>query len=168
MEEWAKRTHFGQIVVGPPGSGKTTYCKAMKHVLPALDKNPRKVCWINLDPANEFVSDLTSKSIPGSLEEKEVSPDIDICDLVNLEDIMEATHLGPNGGLLHAMDIILENISWLSDQLIDSYSNHYLIFDIPGQVELCTIAHTALKKIIEILTGKFLTGASPSPDKSGP
>lgn len=38
-------TRFGQVVLGPPGSGKTTYCKAMASLLQSLG---RKVAVINL------------------------------------------------------------------------------------------------------------------------
>ena len=54
FEKWKERTHWGQIVVGPPGAGKTTYCKSLTHVYPQLPVNSRQVCWINLDPANEI------------------------------------------------------------------------------------------------------------------
>ena len=40
---------FGQVVVGPPGSGKTTYCRAMRAY---LENTGRKVAVISLDPAN--------------------------------------------------------------------------------------------------------------------
>ena len=40
---------FGQIVVGPPGSGKTTYCLGMCQYLKAIG---RDAAVINLDPAN--------------------------------------------------------------------------------------------------------------------
>ena len=29
---------FGQVVIGPPGAGKTTYCKAMQQFLTALGR----------------------------------------------------------------------------------------------------------------------------------
>ena len=41
---------FGQIVVGPPGSGKTTYCEGMTQMLRNLG---RQTAIINIDPANE-------------------------------------------------------------------------------------------------------------------
>ena len=41
---------FGQVVVGSPGAGKTTYCNGMSCYLRALG---RQVAIINLDPAND-------------------------------------------------------------------------------------------------------------------
>ena len=41
---------FGQVVIGPPGSGKTTYCNGMRQFLTGLG---RKVAIVNLDPAND-------------------------------------------------------------------------------------------------------------------
>ena len=44
---------YGQVVAGPPGSGKTTYCTGMQEYLRLLGRN----AWcINLDPANEVPS----------------------------------------------------------------------------------------------------------------
>ena len=40
---------FGQVVVGPPGSGKTTYCLGMCQYMKAIG---RDAAVINLDPAN--------------------------------------------------------------------------------------------------------------------
>lgn len=62
---------FGQLVIGPPGAGKTTYCQKMLEFYAQLG---RKVFMINLDPANENMS---------------FTPEIDIMDLITLEDVME-------------------------------------------------------------------------------
>ena len=43
-------TTFGQIIIGPPGAGKTTYCDYMSQLLRGLN---RQVAIINIDPANE-------------------------------------------------------------------------------------------------------------------
>ena len=41
---------FGQLIIGAPGSGKTTYCFAVKEYLEYFG---RSTIIINLDPANE-------------------------------------------------------------------------------------------------------------------
>lgn len=71
---------FGQIVLGPPGSGKTTYCNGMQQYLTVVG---RKVALVNLDPANDVLP---------------YKPDVDIADLVCLEEVMDEFKLGPNGG----------------------------------------------------------------------
>ncbi len=84
---------FGQIIVGPPGSGKTVYCDGMQQFMSALGRYRRgdnlqlcifrKVAIINLDPAND--------GLP-------YEPAVDIAKLISLEQIMDTTELGPNGG----------------------------------------------------------------------
>lgn len=41
---------YGQVIIGPPGSGKTTYCNALKLFFDAIG---RPSIIVNLDPANE-------------------------------------------------------------------------------------------------------------------
>ncbi len=71
---------FGQLVIGPPGSGKTTYCNGMQQFLQLLG---RKVAIINLDPANNMLPYLCA---------------VDIRDLISLEEVQAEEGLGPNGG----------------------------------------------------------------------
>ena len=58
---------FGQIVVGPPGCGKTTYCMGMQMFIEAVGRNCKIV---NLDFAND--------NLP-------YTPAIDVRELVSLE-----------------------------------------------------------------------------------
>ncbi|XP_047020753.1 GPN-loop GTPase 2 [Helicoverpa zea] len=126
--------YYGQLVLGPPGAGKTTYCWKMSELLRKLGRN---VVVINLDPAN----DLTS-----------YKPDIDIRQLVVLEEVMDQHNLGPNGALLYCMEFLEKNIDWLLDQIKgDNYTN--FIFDLPGQVELYC-HHKSLSKIFSELSNK--------------
>lgn len=126
---------FGQIVIGPPGSGKSTYCYGMYQFLSAIG---RKCCIINLDPANE------RQPYPNCA--------FDIRDYITIEEVMEEFNLGPNGGLMYALesidengfDVLIKEIQRLSNQ------NNYLIFDCPGQVELFT-HHNSLFKIFKKL-----------------
>ncbi|CAH1797002.1 unnamed protein product [Owenia fusiformis] len=123
---------FGQVVIGPPGSGKTTYCTGMYDFLSKLG---RKVAIINLDPAND--------SLPYKCS-------IDISDLVTLTDVMDSLHLGPNGGLIYCIEYLEKNMDWLKLQL-DQFKDCYLLFDCPGQVELYT-HHNSVKNIFQQLT----------------
>ena len=95
---------FGQIVLGPPGAGKTVYCQGMGDFLRSIGRyrlssilrlfealsiiwliECRKVAVINLDPANDHLPYI---------------PMVDIGELITLEDACEEFGLGPNGGTL--------------------------------------------------------------------
>lgn len=117
-----------QLVMGPPGSGKSTYCNGMKQFLSSLG---RSVAVVNLDPAND--------SLPYDC-------DIDISELIKLEEVMERLQLGPNGGLIYCMEHLEKNWEWLINKL---NGNYYLI-DCPGQVELYT-HHRSLKLLVKRL-----------------
>lgn len=130
-------TVFGQIVLGPPGSGKTKYCSVMQEYLTTLG---RTTYVINLDPANDRLS---------------YDCQLNIFDLINIEDVMINCQLGPNGGLVYCMEFLEENFEWLSESLntlckTSSEKNVYLLFDFPGQVELYT-HHNSVKNIIQKL-----------------
>ena len=71
---------FGQLVIGPPGAGKTTYCNGMQQYLGLLG---RKTAVVNLDPANDVLPYECA---------------VDVRELVSLEEVQEETGLGPNGG----------------------------------------------------------------------
>lgn len=123
---------FGQVVIGPPGSGKTTYCKAMQEFLTGIG---RKVAIINLDPANDILP---------------YKCDTDISDLITLSDVMDCLKLGPNGGLIYCMEYLEKNFDWLQDKL-NRLKDCYLLFDCPGQVELYT-HHSSVRNIFAQLT----------------
>ena len=118
---------FAQLVVGPPGSGKSTYCNGMHQFMSAIG---RKCSVVNLDPANDQIP------YPCAL---------DIRDLVTLEDIMSNDELGPNGSMLYALEELEHNMDWLVAGLKE-LGDDYILFDCPGQVELFT-HHDSLRKI---------------------
>ncbi|RWR84736.1 GPN-loop GTPase 2 [Cinnamomum micranthum f. kanehirae] len=120
---------FGQVVIGPPGCGKTTYCNGMSQFLKLIG---RKVAVINLDPAND--------ALPYECA-------VNIEDLIKLSDVMIEHSLGPNGGLVYCMDYLEKNIDWLESKLVPLLNDHYLLFDFPGQVELFFL-HSNAKKVI--------------------
>lgn len=110
---------YAQLVIGPAGSGKSTYCNNLHQHCESIG---RTLHIVNLDPAAE------NFDYPVSL---------DIRELISLEDVMEELNLGPNGGLVYCMEHLEQNLDdWLAEQLEDYLDDDYLVFDCPGQIEL--------------------------------
>lgn len=74
---------------------------------------------------------------------------------MTLDAVQRDLGLGPNGGLVYAMEYIVANLDWLQDRLRPLLeSGTYVLFDCPGQVELFNV-HDALHKIVTCLTNKL-------------
>ncbi|KAG6418027.1 hypothetical protein SASPL_120225 [Salvia splendens] len=161
---------YAQLVIGPAGSGKSTYCSSLSQHCETIG---RSINIVNLDPAAE------NFNYPVAM---------DIRELISLEDVMEELGLGPNGGLIYCMDITVfyqseaviissmarpsfitlyeilyslnyhmhleENLDeWLTEELDNYLDDDYLVFDCPGQIEL--FSHVpVLKNFVEHLKRK--------------
>lgn len=124
---------YGQLVMGPAGSGKSTYCSNMfRH----CENIRRTIHVVNLDPAAEHFDYPVLA---------------DIRELIHLDDAMddEAMRLGPNGGLIFCMEYFAQNFDWLQEEL-DEVEDDYILFDCPGQVELYTHV-PVMKQLVEML-----------------
>ncbi|WWC69518.1 uncharacterized protein I206_103460 [Kwoniella pini CBS 10737] len=130
------RSAFGQLVTGPPGAGKSTYCNGLQQFLTALG---RPIHIINLDPA---------------VSNPPYECSINITELIDLESVMKEFNLGPNGAMLYCIEYLEINFDWLLtrlDEILEhDNGNGYVVFDTPGQVELWT-NHDSLKNVIERL-----------------
>ena len=133
---------YGQIVLGPPGSGKTTYCHGMQQFLTGLK---RRVLVVNLDPANDLLP---------------YQCDVSITELIRLEEAMDTLDLGPNGAMVYCIEYLAKNVEWLIGRLIETAETTekggykeapYFLFDLPGQVELFT-HHSSLHDLVRDLT----------------
>ncbi|XP_028138871.1 GPN-loop GTPase 3 [Diabrotica virgifera virgifera] len=124
---------YAQLVIGPAGSGKSTYCSALAQH--GVDTR-RNIDVVNLDPAAEHFN---------------YQPIVDIRELIHLQDAMDDEELqcGPNGGLVFCMEYLTENLDWLEEKLGDQ-EDDYILFDCPGQIELYTHL-TAIKNLVKKL-----------------
>eukprot|EP01117_Protostelium_nocturnum_P011064 TRINITY_DN4013_c0_g1_i1.p1 TRINITY_DN4013_c0_g1~~TRINITY_DN4013_c0_g1_i1.p1 ORF type:complete len:110 (+),score=38.93 TRINITY_DN4013_c0_g1_i1:255-584(+) len=86
---------YAQLIMGPAGAGKSTFCNTISNHCVNIK---RSVHCINLDPAaDEFKYPVS----------------IDIRDLISVEEIMEELEYGPNGGLIYAIDYLLQNMVFI-------------------------------------------------------
>jgi GTPase SAR1 family protein len=118
------------LVMGPAGSGKTTFCGT---IIEHLKMMKRPVHLMNLDPAapsNRYL------------------PNVDIMEFWPLKAVMKETGLGPNGSLLHCLRSMIHDGDFLRDAL-ESYNDDYLLVDLPGQIEI--FLHTdIMKQIVQV------------------
>lgn len=68
--------YFGQLVIGPSGSGKSSYCAIIQKMAQTMKRN---IIIVNIDPAAEY--------LPYTCH-------IDIRELVTLQDVMDEFKLG--------------------------------------------------------------------------
>lgn len=131
---------YAQLVLGPAGSGKSTYCAALQKHAETMN---RIINVVNLDPAAEAFS-------YDSL--------IDVRDLIQVDDVMQAEDMdfGPNGALVFCMEYLMEpdGREWLRDQLGD-YDEDCILFDCPGQIELYTHMDVMKRMAQQLLSWNF-------------
>jgi GTPase SAR1 family protein len=134
---------YGQVVVGAPGAGKTTFCNGMQQYLRLLGRN----AWVlNLDPANEFLQDneQTYDTLWNVTD-----------DVIHLRQVMEDLELGPNGGLLYCMEYLDEHADEWIPQILEKINNEptppYLLIDLPGQSEVYTHGTSVSKMLQKIV-----------------
>jgi hypothetical protein len=112
-----KRRMFIVFIIGTAGSGKSMLTAAFSKWLEISKQN---VAVVNLDPG--------VLTLP-------YSPDVDVRDYVNVEDLMEKYGLGPNGALIMAADLIADEIEQISKEIEELRSDIVLV-DTSGQMEL--------------------------------
>lgn len=114
---------YSIYIVGTAGSGKSTLTGALARW---MQDAKLSVATINLDPG--------VLSLP-------YNPDVDIQDFISLQGVMEKYRLGPNSGLIAAIDLISAHIDAIQEE-IKELGTDFLLFDSPGQIELFAFRDT--------------------------
>lgn len=126
------------IVLGMAGSGKTTFVQRLVSVL----YNVGKPYVINLDPA--------CREVP-------YPANIDIRDTVNYKEVMKQYSLGPNGGIVTALNLFSTKFDQVIELIDKAAKEHeYVILDTPGQIEVFTWSASGTI-ITEALASQFPT-----------
>ncbi len=127
-----KNTRYVYIL-GPAGSGKSTLTASLANI---IESHNLTVARVNLDPGAEWTP---------------YEPDVDVRNYIKLRDVMEKYKLGPNGGLIVSVDLI---INYINDMVksIEDIEPDYVLIDTPGQMELFAFRETGAN-IAKILGG---------------
>lgn len=127
------------IVLGMAGSGKTTWVQRVTAHLHSVKRPPYVV---NLDPA---------------CSEVPYPANVDIRDTVKYKEVMKQYGLGPNGGIVTALNLFSTRFDQVM-QLVHKRKSEleYVIFDTPGQIEVFTWSASG-SIITETLASEFPT-----------
>ncbi|KAI5476865.1 protein of Ras GTPase family [Pseudohyphozyma bogoriensis] len=109
------------LVIGMAGSGKTTFLQRCNSYLHSISSPPYV---LNLDPA---VTHLPFDA------------NIDIRDTVDYQEVMKQYNLGPNGGILTALNLFttkFDQVLGLVEKRAETVD--HVIIDTPGQIEIFT------------------------------
>jgi GTPase SAR1 family protein len=106
--------------MGTAGSGKTL----LTHHLSSYMQTRLKLnlTLVNLDPG------VKVNNLP-------YSPDVDVRDFVDYEQISTQLKLGPNGALIEAANQLSTKVDEIRDE-IEYLDSEYVLLDLPGQIEL--------------------------------
>ncbi len=108
---------FIVFIIGTAGAGKSSFTAAFGEW---LKMSKQDVSMVNLDPG--------VLTLP-------YSPDVDVRNYVNVDNLMEEYRLGPNGALIMAADLIADEIEKISREIEELQSDIVLV-DTSGQMEL--------------------------------
>lgn len=119
---------YAEVVIGPPGSGKSTYVATKKTLL-----SHRSPFSINLDPGNTNDKDF----------------DYSICSVSSAHKYQQEHGVGPNMSAKCILDEFGAGIDEFFREHIED-TDHYLLLDFPGQVEFfisSSVPNTILQRL---------------------
>jgi GTPase SAR1 family protein len=116
---------YTAFIVGTAGSGKSFLTNVLSEYMKIYELD---VATFNMDPG--------VLRLP-------YSPDIDVREYIDINEIMTEYELGPNGGLVAAVDLITSQAPVIHEEVKDR-SPDILLIDTPGQMELFAFRSTGL------------------------
>ncbi|VDB83091.1 unnamed protein product [Peniophora sp. CBMAI 1063] len=121
--EAGKKQPVVVIAIGMAGAGKSTFVNALTNHLHAQEP-PAPPYLLNLDPA---------------VANTPYEPNIDIRDTVDYHEVMKQYNLGPNGGILTALNLFTTKLDQVLE-LVEKRAEEvdYVVLDTPGQIEIFT------------------------------
>ncbi|UZJ52573.1 hypothetical protein CBS101457_001893 [Exobasidium rhododendri] len=111
------------IVIGMAGSGKSTFTTSLQSY-PATHPGASVPYFVNLDPA---------------VMNTGYSANVDIRDTIDYQRLMQEYNLGPNGGILTALNLFTTKFDQVLG-ILEKRSNDvdHIVLDTPGQIEIFT------------------------------
>ncbi|XP_037874784.1 GPN-loop GTPase 1 [Bombyx mori] len=108
------------IILGMAGAGKTSFTRRLSNKV----INGSRPYLVNLDPA--------CREVP-------YPANIDIRDTVDYKEVMKQYGLGPNGGIVTALNLFSTKFGQVVDLIEKAGKKHkYCVIDTPGQIEVFT------------------------------
>ncbi|KAH9411201.1 putative ATP binding protein [Ordospora pajunii] len=104
---------YAEVIIGPPGSGKSTYVASKKDML-----SHRSPFTVNLDPGNT----------------NDAGFDYSICTVCSSEAYQHRYEVGPNMSTKAILEEFGSGFEEFFRENIDG-TDHYVLFDFPGQIE---------------------------------
>ncbi|MDH5402743.1 MAG: ATP/GTP-binding protein [Candidatus Heimdallarchaeota archaeon] len=126
-------------ILGPAGSGKS-------HLTASL------YSWMNL-----VGLDVITLNLDPAVVRLPYAPDIDVRNFVDYNELVEKYELGPNGGIIVAMDHVALAIDDIIDEM-RTFGAEYVLIDLPGQIETVAFRSSGSVIINELSRGNQMAG----------
>jgi hypothetical protein len=120
-------------IIGTAGSGKSALTMKLSELLYDAGWNAVR---LNLDPG---------------VQQLPYTPDVDVRDYVDLNQITEQYGLGPNGALIAATDILVTKIDDIKTE-VESFDADYVLVDTVGQMEVFAYRSSGLLFVTALST----------------
>lgn len=141
---------YGELIIGLPGSGKTTYIKHKKDFLSC-----RNIYTVNLDPGIQEVKvdenkkdrEKINDNSDHSEEKENFVYDFDIRKFYNTRDFMKNNEIGPNLAVKKILELFTESY----DNFRNIFCNDgcYYLIDTPGQLESIIVLEKLLVRLLK-------------------